>query len=129
MNLTVKTNLTVQIMQKTDHKPDGYYGWIPQKDLGHPDAPNPKQTGVEVVQDFTKWFTELQKTHNTCVWDFKQKRNFLAGRSTRSYYAIAILKELGDAKCLPELNCDAERLHPTIPSTCGPPGINLGSGG
>eukprot|EP01052_Picozoa_sp_SAG31_P039510 SAG31_NODE_5493_length_2502_cov_4.810653_2_plen_200_part_00 len=97
------------------HEPDGHYGWMPQKDLGHLDAGNPEQIGVEVVQDFTKWFTELQKTHNTCVWDFKQKRN--------SYYAIAILKELGDAKCLPELNCNAKRIHPTIPSTCSPLGI------
>jgi hypothetical protein len=82
------------------------------------------KVGVEVMKDMTQWFAELQATHNTCVWDFKQPRNFLASRNkARSYYMLAIQKELGEAKCLPELNCAPHRIHPTIPSTCGSPGV------
>ena len=85
---------------------------------------NSDKVGVEVVKDLTQWFTGLQATHNTCIWDFKQPRNFLASRSyARSYYLLAIKKELGEVKCLPELNCSPERIHPTIPSTCGSPGM------
>ena len=83
----------------------------------------PERVGVEVVKDLAQWFTELQATHTTCAWDFKPHKNFLATRKTRSFYLIAIQKGLGEAQCLQELNCDAGRIHPTIPVTCGAPGV------
>ena len=68
----------------------------------------------------TRWLTTMQKTHNTCVWTAKPRRDtlFVSKKGAYSYYVMAILKELGEAKCVPELNCDQSRLHPTMPSNC-----------
>jgi len=35
-----------------------------------------------------------------------------------SFYMAAIKKSLGNAKCLLELGCSRDTLHPTIPSDC-----------
>jgi hypothetical protein len=104
-----------RILIALHHRADGFYGggWGGKGIVAN--------QGVEVRGYFQKWVTEtLRKTHSVCIWHFKPTATGPDAYPAGSFYLAAIHKDLGTARCLPELNCELSTLHPTIPSDCNP---------
>ena len=76
---------------------------------------------VDNVHDLHTWVnTSLARTHSLCFYGHGAKPAKVHSRRW-PWVLVAVRRDLGDAKCVAHLGCNAASLHPRLPSDCVAP--------